>query len=100
VGKRDIRKAAPNRVGNRLDEKVQSASALDFASDLAVEPGGNPCHTTRQQFACFGTETGEQLRVLVVKEFEGHVQAPTREAAIGTAQVHSALWGFRLHKLS
>jgi len=89
----------PRRVGEGLDEEVQGAGALDFAGDFPVEPGGNARDAARQELAGFGTKAGEELRVFVVEEFEWHVQAPTREAAVGTAQVHGALWGFRLHKL-
>jgi hypothetical protein len=98
-GEEKHREAVPRRVGEGLDEEVQGAGALDFAGDFPVEPSGDAGDTTRQELAGFGTKTGEELRVFVVEEFEGHVQAPTREAAVGTAQVHGALWGFRLHKL-
>jgi hypothetical protein len=81
----------------RSGQKVKSAGALDFAGDVAVEPGGDAGDTTREEFAGFGSETGKQFRVFKGELFEGHVQAPAWEAAVGTAQVHGALWGLRLH---
>ena len=43
--------------GGRLGEEVQSAGALDFTGDFAVQPSGNTGDATWEKLAGFGSET-------------------------------------------
>lgn len=83
----------------RESQQVESAGALDLASDLAVELCRNSSRAARIDLAGLSREFAEELGIEVADLLRGNVEAPTRHAAVGAAEIDSSLFGFRAHDI-
>ena len=64
-----------------------------------MKMGRHPGHSSRQDFAAFGDEFLEQVRVFVIDGFCGNIDATARHDPVGSSEIRSAFGIFRFHYL-
>ena len=91
-----VRRTSPvKRSGRCLWCEVQSASALDLTSDLAMHFGGHSGNAARKNLAGGGGEFGQKIGVGVIDFVNRDVLATTGHATVRFTESNATLDSFR-----
>ncbi len=69
-------------------------AALDLAGDAAMQVRGHSSHTTWQNFAIFGDELLQKVRVFVINGLDRDIDPAAGHDAVRTAEIGAALGCF------
>jgi hypothetical protein len=73
-------------------------AALDFPGDLPVQMRRHPGDAARKDFTALGHKFFQEIRVFVIKGFNGDVDSTPRHGAVRPTKGGAAFGGFRLHR--
>jgi hypothetical protein len=60
--------------------------------------GRHASDAARKNFAAFGYEFFQEIRIFVIDRFDRDIDAPARHGAVGAAESGATFGGFRLHR--
>jgi hypothetical protein len=73
-------------------------AAFDFARDFSMHVRGHAGDAARQDFAAFGHEFFQQVRVLVIDRLRRDIDAPPRHRPIGATKSGASFGSLGLHQ--